>query len=377
MNFTLFNILSIVILFQLVLLILFLFTSKKGKKVSNQILGFFFLVLAVNIGDGVLSIAGFFEKFPQWAHVEDGFILLLGPLLYFYTCSVIYRNFSFRRKDVFHLLPFVLITVSLLSFYHSQSAEKKQLIESAVVRRDLPPAFYIIAALVYVHVLIYLVAAFQKVLSYRDEIRQKFSSIEKINLDWLIFLLLSITLILLGSWVNVMIPVTGARDWFDYSLLIIIIILFLFINVVVFKGLRQPEIFAGLNVEPVAPTRDPSFVASETIFIQNKLKGLVSDQKLFLDPELSLDILAEKTGISSRKLSQFINATYKKNFFDFVNSFRIEEAMRILRESQDPGLTVLEAMYQSGFNSKSSFNTLFKKATGMTPSAYRRQYRSS
>lgn len=378
MKYPLFNILSIVILFQLVLLVLFLFTSKRGKRLSNQILGSFFLVLAINIGDGVLSVTGFFEKFPQWAHLEDGFILLFGPLLFFYTCSIVYRDFFFKRKDIFHFIPFLFVTISLLSFYHSQSDEQKRFIESAVTHRELPPAFYVVAAIVYVHVLIYIVMSLQKVLNYRNEIKHQFASVRKINLDWLVFLILSVTLILLLSWVSVMIPVTGARGWFEYSLLVIIFILFIFINLVVLKGLNQPEIFAGLETgRLVVDAATSPLVSSESELIRNRLEDLMRKEKVFLDSELNLESLAAKAGISAKKLSQVINTTYEKNFFDFVNAYRIEEAKRILRESSDPGLTVLEAMYQSGFNSKSSFNTIFKKTTGLTPSAYRYQHRPS
>jgi AraC-like DNA-binding protein len=377
MQFTLFNILSIVILFQLVLLMLFLFTSSKGKPVSNVILGLFFLVLAINIADGVLSVSGFFEKFPQWAHLEDGFILLFGPLLYFYTCSVVYKDFSVRLRHLLHIVPFIVITVSLLAFYHSQTEEQKRFIEAAVLKRELPPQFYFITGLVYLHVMSYIVASFQKVLIYRDELKQRFSSIRKVSVDWLVFLLLSVTIILLVSLVNVMIPVAGPHEWFNYSLMVVVIILFVFINLVLLKGLKHPEIFAGIEITTVAePTTDPATVAKEWALIDARLHDLMKIEKVFLDPEINLDLLAEKVGISSKKLSQVINATYKKNFFDYVNSFRIEEAGRILREATDPGLTVLEVMYQSGFNSKSSFNTIFKKTTGLTPTAYRQKHRA-
>ena len=376
MKFTILNTLSIVILFQLALLIVFLFTSSKGKKVSNWILGSFFLLLAINIGDGILSIAGFYQRFPIWAHLEDGFILLFGPLLYFYTSSIVYRDFAFKRKHVVHLVPFLIVSVSLLIFYHTQSKTEQQFIESAVVRRELPVAFYFIAILIYIHVIGYLGTSLQKVFMYKEKIKQKFSSVHKLNLNWLIFLLISLTLILLISLINIMAPVTGPREWFDYTLLVVIIVLFLFINVVVFKGLKQPEIFAGIDVNEsndlISP--HPSIIVEDESKIIHQRLELLMVEKVFLNPELSLDVLADRVGISPKRLSQIINTTYERNFFDYVNSFRIEEAMRILRDSPDPGLTVLEAMYQSGFNSKSSFNTIFKKKTGLTPTAYRRQY---
>jgi len=142
--------------------------------------------------------------------------------------------------------------------------------------------------------------------------------------------------------------------------------------------LNHPGIFAGIyeHANSSSSPGTPMISTSEHEMISKKLEKIMRADKLFLDPELNLDTLAEKVSLSSKKLSQIINTTHKKNFFDYVNSYRIEEAMRILRESSDPGMTVLEAMYHSGFNSKSSFNTIFKKKTGLTPSAYRRQQQS-
>jgi AraC-like DNA-binding protein len=271
----------------------------------------------------------------------------------------------------------VLSSISLLTFYHIQSASKQKFIESAVVQRELPPAFYLIVGLVYLHVVIYIIISLHKVLQYREEIKQKFSSIHKINLNWLVFLLISLSLILLMSLINLLTPVTGPKEWFDYTLLIVIIVLFLFINVVVLKGLKQPEIFAGIEEKrsnEIPLQNHSTSIETESNLIREKLEKLMHDEKVFLDPELNLEMLAVKTGKSPKRLSQFINTTYEKNFFDYVNSYRIQEAMRILKESPDPRLTVLEAMYQSGFNSKSSFNTIFKSKTGMTPTAFRRQF---
>jgi AraC-like DNA-binding protein len=101
------------------------------------------------------------------------------------------------------------------------------------------------------------------------------------------------------------------------------------------------------------------------------------NDKPYLDPDLSLDQLATQLQIKPRVLSQIINETLKKNFFDFVNYYRIEEAKHIFDHPEDPKITVLEVLYQVGFNSKSSFNTIFKKETGLTPSAYRQQKRST
>ena len=91
-----------------------------------------------------------------------------------------------------------------------------------------------------------------------------------------------------------------------------------------------------------------------------------------MNPDLTVDTLASAVGFPAKKVSQVINESFAQNFFDYINTFRIREAERLMLESDDPKLTVLEVMYASGFNSKSSFNTVFKQKTGVTPSSFKK-----
>ena len=105
---------------------------------------------------------------------------------------------------------------------------------------------------------------------------------------------------------------------------------------------------------------------------KKQLLALFIAEKPFLNPQVSLSELSDQLSISSKHLSQVINQSFNKSFFDFINSYRIQEVQQILKESKDDKITVLEAMYDAGFNSKSSFNTAFKKETGQTPTEFRK-----
>jgi AraC-like DNA-binding protein len=96
-------------------------------------------------------------------------------------------------------------------------------------------------------------------------------------------------------------------------------------------------------------------------------------QKPYLDPDLTIEGLSGQLDVPVKVLSQVINESLGQNFFDFVNTYRVEEAKRLLNNPRDPKVTVLEVMYQAGFNSKSSFNTAFKKIALTTPSAYKKK----
>jgi AraC-like DNA-binding protein len=378
MTLSLVNILSIVIVFQLALLIMFLVTSRKGKRVSNLLLAGFFTLLMINLADGLLAFYGLYTRYPAFAHLEDGFVFLLGPVLYFYTLSLIFKEFSFRTRDLLHVIPFVLASLSFQIYYHLQSESYQRFIQNAIVHQELPAGFYFSALLIYGHVCIYIILALRQLNYYRLKIREQFSALEKINLRWLNFMLYSVALILLISLVHTFLPVLGLQIYFEAWLAIALMAMFFFIIGILWKGLKQPEIFSGIEIP------DETFQSSERKYqgsllseperkdIVTRLETAMNLEKVFLNPDLTLEDLSGRTGFTSKKVSQVINETFNQNFFDFINSRRITEAEHIMRTSTDARLTVLEVMYACGFNSKSSFNTVFKQKTGITPSAYRK-----
>jgi AraC-like DNA-binding protein len=378
MSFSPIGILSIAIIFQLVLLILFLVTSTRGKRISNILLSAFFALLLLNISDGLLSYYGFYVQHPALAHLEDGFAFLLGPTLYFYTRSVVFRDFELRRNDWLHLIPFFIVTIAFLSFYHLQVEAYQKIIQQSIMHQTLPPAFYISTIAIYGHVCSYIFLAFKDLKEYRNAIKNQFSSITKINLEWLTFLLGSVVAVLLISLIYTFLPIAGLSTYFEFGFTIAFVILFVFINAIVWRAMKQPEIFAGIAT-PENISASASEILTPNEQLPNSLEVALSEkmetEKPFLKPDLSLDTLAVALNVAPKKLSQLLNEKFKQNFFDYVNTFRIREAQRILETNTDPKLTVLEVMYQCGFNSKSSFNTIFKSKTGLTPSEYKRKHR--
>ena len=98
----------------------------------------------------------------------------------------------------------------------------------------------------------------------------------------------------------------------------------------------------------------------------------MEENEPYLESNLSMYDLAKQLNVSARELSICINHTLDKHFFDFINEYRIKKAMELIRNSSDDKLTILEVLYEVGFNSKSSFNTAFKKHTGITPTEFKK-----
>lgn len=107
--------------------------------------------------------------------------------------------------------------------------------------------------------------------------------------------------------------------------------------------------------------------------LKRRLENALKKEKVFLVPDLSLQELALKMQIKSSELSSFLSATLGKNFNDVINEYRIDEVKRLIADpTTDPKSTIMELAYQSGFNSKATFNRIFKRITGSTPKAYRK-----
>jgi AraC-like DNA-binding protein len=139
-----------------------------------------------------------------------------------------------------------------------------------------------------------------------------------------------------------------------------------------YKALTLPEVFSGISEKTIQIKQSLSKNTSDQ-YLQ-KLVEYMNDKKPYLNPALTLIDLAEEVSIPPRSLSEVINSSLKQNFYDFINTYRIEESKRLLSISTEQSKTVLEILYKVGFNNKSSFNSAFKKCTGITPSQFRKLY---
>jgi len=171
-------------------------------------------------------------------------------------------------------------------------------------------------------------------------------------------------------------------DWALVSLLVTVVFLVVQILTSVYRGLNESALFGGIPEEGSTsfggPTAKKELVNQGPLH-QNALRiqAYFTAEKPYLNPELNLAMLAGELNIPEREVSQSINGGLGKNFFDLVNEYRIDHACALLDAPREAGETILEVMYAAGFQSKSSFNTEFRKRTGMTPSAWRKRQNNS
>ena len=367
MDLSLISYLSFLITFQLLFVGIFLITHKKGNRRNNILLGTIFILIAWNMGDVTLQLNGVVLKWEFIKHIDAGFFLLYGPIIYLYAQGVIFRDFKLSIGNLLHLIPYLMLTISLLSLRNLTPVTSEE-----IIANDLPWQIYLINALIYAHIFVYLGLTYKSLWKYREIIKNKYSQIDQINLDWLSFALNTFGLISFVSLVQSVIALTENRSAFMVTLVLLLIFIFYFVNKVILKALRQPEIFAGITQNETSKYLGSNLTPNQIEAYKKQLLAFLNTEKPFLNPQVSLTDLSEKLSVSTKHLSQVINQSFDKSFFDFVNTYRIQEAQQILKKSKDDKLTVLEVMYEAGFNSKSSFNTAFKKETGQTPSEFRK-----
>jgi len=364
-----YDIAKIVAGFQFLLISVFLIAHKDKRRISHKILAVFLLSKTFAIVEStLLTFKASLIDFPHIFCIARSAVFLFGPSLYFYTKLMTDRNFKFRNYHLLHLIPFLAFCVFLIFKFHIQSVEIKQQIILQRYIYTYSEALTIIGFL-NLQTLVYLIAALLVLNNYRSEIKKVYSTVERINLSWLNFILFGYILIWCIDLANfIIIMVSGT------SLLILnitdLILIFIFANVIVYKGLKQPEIYAGIEDKPKYES-SPLTEADIEQYLK-KMTAYMQSEKPYLNPSLTITNLSKKLSIPSRQLSQVINQSLNKNFFDFVNSYRIEEAKRYLSDYSNNRKTVLEILYEVGFNSKSSFNNVFKKHTGMTPTEFKR-----
>lgn len=364
-----------IVIFLFLFVSLFLFTHKKGKNASNKILGFLFLCYGLWVWDLYATIF-LYDKYPYLAYIFNSLLWLIGPSLLIYTYSVIYNDFRFRKKYLFHLIPYLLVVLISIFTFHTKSIDyKRTYLEHAISDKSI--LIWGSSALILAHVLTYIIVAFKTIISYQNILSNIISNPAKIKLSWLKFMLIGSFVIFFSLISIVLNQYFRWEDKIPAELMyILIFLLLIFITSILFKSLKQPEIFTGIPSEEVRNI--PKYAYStlskeESSKYTEKLSHFMESEKPYLDPNLSINDLSDKLDLNVRTLSQVINKTMGLRFFDYVNKYRIRDAKLLLEDLPDPKMTILEIMYQVGFNSKSSFNTAFKKFTGITPSEIKRR----
>jgi AraC-like DNA-binding protein len=370
------SILFVLIIFQLLFLSTFLFTQQKGKRVSHWLLASFFLSIALNLLDVFLLMNRAYSSCPALAGWGSCIPLVFGPLLYLYTRSVLEKKSGFSWV---HFVPFVVFFLGTETYYVlTPRATQELLLQNALAHR-FHWSISLASSIIFLQFSLYIAFSLDLIARHKKAAAQHFSNPGQTSLSWLYTMLVFFMFLMVGTTLNGLLAGTPLANHYLLTFSVIILAMLIFINRVLLKALHTPYFFAFEEGEEGGGIASPVSEAAllpenkESAAMAQRLRLFMQNEKPWLDPDLSLEQLASGIGQKPKMLSVVINETLGQNFFDFINHYRIDEAKRLLTNPVDKKITVSEVLYAVGFNSKSSFNTLFKKYTGLTPSEFRRQ----
>lgn len=362
------DIIVIIYIFQLFIFSFFLF-HKARKKISSIILAFFFIAQAIGSFNQIANsqFDYLFNNIPFLIYIGPPFYLLWAPLLYVYVKSYVYSDFSFKWQELIHFVPALIVGVYYIFSYYLKNFETKQLLilEDAIINQEQWKIYNII---LYSQVMIYNIFSLRILHNYKRKIKDSYSSTEKMNIAWLKFILYGYIIACLINDIIFFLEETVRHQLFDYGFLMYFAF-FIFFNLLFYKALVKPDIF--ITIPKNLKYKKSSLTKKSAADLLNTIDEFMISNKPYLQPAITIKELSVKINVPDRHLSQVINEYKKQNFYDFVNSYRINMVKEIFADPEQKNKTILEILYETGFNSKASFNLAFKKHTGMTPTKFK------
>ncbi|SFC81177.1 helix-turn-helix domain-containing protein [Flavobacterium phragmitis] len=374
---SLLNVMSWISVFVSLLLAFFLLTVTTKNKLANRLFALYLLFFAIdNIG---IFISDDFVKshfnleFFRWTTCA-----LTLPVFYLYIVSVCFTDFRLKARHLLHTIPFIVTNVAFtIRLYILNDAEKGQFYD----HRSQMPELYVFQVMLGIQIVIYSIAVFLVLKKYRELYQENYANPKTSIFKWLFQLATVVFALYYLSMAKNSLRYTDFNSLWIWANVMMQFLALVITCWFVLNALNHPELFRGIDSK-LELTKDMLHKHNETVEIkenQNEaiaaqiavLKQYMSEKEPFLDPSLTIQELSNQIDIPVRDLSILINHHINQHFFDFVNEYRIQKAMSILKNPLKNDLTILEILYEVGFNSKSSFNTYFKKYTNLTPTAYR------
>lgn len=337
---------------------------RNGHRQANRLLALTLILFSITMIEYVLFWTHYLYLYPFMANLSVQFPFFYGPVTWYYL-RIVYEGKKLRPVDLWPLGVFLLALIPFLEWYAADTDFKSAVIqgrESFIWNSTLmwgQLAFRLTWIISWAIWNIYYVWK-------QPRVGQTSRWAWALSIFQFVFALAYLTYygLIQTPWFKL--------EW-DYHISAIMTAM---IYMIAYAGYVQPAVFQGYSVaEPAAPSkyRNSGLTPEAGRSIYQKLRVLMVEEKLYTDPDISLDKLARRLDIGKHALSQVINELGGATFFEYINRLRVEDAKRLLESTTRQDFHVIEIAYQVGFNNKVSFNTAFKKETGMTPTAWRQR----
>eukprot|EP01132_Coremiostelium_polycephalum_P020151 gene20151-23951_t len=348
-------IITIITLFISLFLAFFLLTVQTKHKISNVLFAVFLFVTAIDTSHPLFDLGADGPSNLGMLRTTLSFLQL--PIFYLYVLSVCYADFKLKPKYLLHLLPFLIGNAILLPRFYTVDAASKI---NFIMNRQNMIELQFSHTLIHIQIIGYFAAVFMLLRKVKKLYLENYAGASIKSYNWLfqftsVLTVLYLIVILKNTFKFSDYPYIS--EWIKIAILVCIDSKLKLTSDLVLE--EQNSTQSGVNEKEY----------NEELL---KLKQYMMEKQPFLNPSLTIQDVARDIKVPVRNLSLLINHKLEQHFYDFVNAYRIEFAMDILKDATKSKVTVLEILYEVGFNSKSSFNTAFKKHTGNTPTSYRK-----
>lgn len=372
-----FTILSFVYLY--VALIGFFFAiiinfTKSSNSSTKLFIACFIGVHSLFILEFVLYITNYRYQFPHTFRMSAAAALLFGPLLYFYFKSVI-QDYKFKWLHLLHFLPTVVLLIYLLPIYFSSQTDKIEIMLDIHENHKNYASTIFILKLISLIIYTFLTGK----LLFNHQKGNTLKPLEKNQVKWkknIYRIHVAYVVAYLFYGVFIFGSFNAVFSFIYYLQIGVMSVIVLYIAYMAFV---QPSIFSNEFI----PLKDrffskkykkSSLTHALSFELKDSLISLLVEEKIYKENDINLDKLAQKLNTTRHNASQIINEHFKMNFFELINKFRIEEAIRVLKNDTYGSLNIIDIAYEVGYNNKVTFNKAFKKETALTPSEFIQSY---
>jgi len=358
-------------------IIISIFLSALLLRKSNKSTGdYIFLFLLLTSGFGTFSYhlvyTGEYLNYPTLVGLGSGIPLLTGPFLFLYIKYQTQPIF-FKKTDLIHFLPFLILNVFFFPFYQLPFEQKVDFLKNNGAGFEWQLMFKIAAT--YLSGIVYTTWNFFSLYSYKKKLKVEFSSLSKVNFNWLLLLNVGLAVV----WILVV---------FIQADEIIFSAASFYVMCIGFFGTTQAPIFSEReiqfvrNQDKLSSQEESTSVSNAEVSKEEKVHDaqiegiyeraieLLKNEQLYLNPELKILDLAIRLNVHPHLMSKAINQISESTFYDLINKFRVEEFIQKSQSYDTNKFTIMGLAYEAGFNSKASFYRNFKAIVGMSPSDF-------
>lgn len=372
---------------------LLLIKAIKTENKSNYWLSLFIFLCSLFVAPWMLGFAGWYDNQPYrdfLFYTPFQHLFFIGPVIYFYTQSLLNPLFRLTKKNFLHLVPGLLYLVyTLIMWIYDKFVFKGYYFYKDGMDKDFD-AVYHTAGLI--SMAVYFIASIRYYNLYRKLMYQVVSYADSILFKWIktylysfmVMLIMPIVFDLLTYFYPELNSYTGSW-WFFlfFSIIMYYIAVTGYANPIVAKIPfeisvfdKKPALLLSNSLDTEASVIDIEhevFEEQPSPEIENwkaKINAIITEQNLYQNPELTLTDLAKKLDTNGAVISKAINQGFGLNFNDFVNNFRTEAVKSSFQKGEHKKSTLLGIAFDCGFNSKATFNRAFKKNTGLSPKEF-------